>query len=225
MFGRKRRPQHSPTAQTLTRRVDLGALADRRRGTTTYVERPDQFSALDHAAATAPVDRLAVVEQVRGWVHEALATRALDELTADFLDARIDTLRQGWDQAVRREHASRVVTSALLRAMELEDLTRAQASVARLRTRDAELTASVTAWRAVLTGSDAYDPARHARPHRAPTAPAAVDLREAIDAATAPSVAPRAVPEPGFAPDPFAGPEPFLSPDDLFHELEKENRP
>lgn len=225
MFGRKQRPPHEPAAPVLTRRVDLGALADRRRTTTTYVERPDQYSALDHAAATAPVDRIAVAEQVKKWVHEALATRALDELTADFLDARIDTLRQGWDQAVRREHATRAATSALLRAMELEDLTRAQASVARLRTRETELTASVTAWRAVLTGSDAYDPARHEPPDRTPTAPSAVDLGGAIDAARDPRTARSAAPGPDRAPDPFAGPEPFVSSADLFHELEKENRP
>lgn len=184
----RRRRHPVPDLVADARPVVLGDVADPGRTMTTYVERPDRLTALPHAAATVPVDRDAVVEQVRGWVRDALAAGALDELTGDFLDARIASMRVGWDHAVEVERRSRAATLDQLTAMERHDLTFQQDVVRRGRAEVAGLRASVQAWRAVLRGAPTYAPGTDGSGEApaAPAAPLPVDLAAAGAASRAP---------------------------------------
>ena len=53
MFGRKRKGRTEPTV--LARPVTIGDGADKHGAMAAYVERPGQFTALDHSAATRAV--------------------------------------------------------------------------------------------------------------------------------------------------------------------------
>lgn len=177
MFARKRKPREEPIV--LARPITLGDVADTRRAMATYVERPDQYTALDHSAATRAVDRDAVIDEVRARVQHALSTGALDEYSDDFLDAWIDELRAGWDAAVHEQSQHRRASLERLAAMELHDLTLTQARVTDTRRSAATLEKRVSGWRQVLLGQTWY-PGEDGVPDSAPSAPLAVSLDAAL---------------------------------------------
>lgn len=179
MFTRKRKTTEEPAV--LARPITLGDVADTRRAMATYVERPDQYTALDHLAATRPVDREGVLGEVRTRVQAALSTGALDEYSDDFLDAWIDELRAGWDDAVLEQRRHRLAALQRLAAMELHDLTLTQAQVTAARERIAMLTQRVDGWRAVLYGAT-WHPGEGITVDPAPQAPLAVNLDVALTA-------------------------------------------
>ena len=177
-FGSGHRPKDDGSA-TMAQRVRLGDISDHDRPMTSLVERPPEYTALDHAAATRPVDREAVISEVRDWVREALAAAALDDEVSDFLDARLDAMRRGWDAAVEVERRHRRSTLRSLFGMQMHDVTLTQAKVAELRRSAAALAANVEGWRRVLLGADEFV-ARTAAVEDAPTAPRAVGLDTAL---------------------------------------------
>lgn len=137
----------------VTNKVNLGDVDDRSRSYASTIERPDQYTPLDHSRATFGVDRETAMLMVVENVRRALDAGSVDEFTSDFMDARINTARVGWDVAVDFEANARMRTTLQLMAVELENITRVQATIQDERQAVAELQASVSGWRAVLLGS------------------------------------------------------------------------
>lgn len=178
MFGRNKKVTDEP--QTVTSRVRLGDVADPNRHMTTLVDKPDTYTALDHAPATLPVDRAAALEYLVARVRAALAAGALDDEVADWLDGHIDAMRAGWDKAVDAESEQRKATLLSLLGMELHNLTETGKRVTVLRGQVAELSADVDAWRGVLLGADTFQPALLTSDEQ-PVAPKPVLLTSALD--------------------------------------------
>ncbi|GEL95967.1 hypothetical protein [Cellulomonas composti] len=181
MFGRRRnRTADEPVR--VARQVRLGEVADPDRTTTTLVDHPDSYTALDHAPGTTPVDRDAAIAYVVARVRAAVEQHAVDDEVPDWLDGHIDALRAGWDAAVEAESRERELTLRSLLGMELHHLTASQARLARLRAEAARLEADVAGWRRVLLGADEFRPEPVA--DEQPTAPRPVALGDALDASS-----------------------------------------
>lgn len=142
----------------VTNKVNLGDVDDRSRSYASTIERPDQYTPLDHSRATFGADRETAMLMVVENVRRALEAGSVDEFTSDFLDARISTARVGWDMAVDSEANARMHTTLQLMAVELENITRVQTTILAERQAVAELQASVSGWRAVLLGSSRHTP-------------------------------------------------------------------
>ena len=153
------KPRHHRDSDVVsTSKVSLGEVDDRSRPYTTSIERPGQYTPIDHNRATFGVDRETALLMVAENVAQALAAGAVDEYTSDFMDARINTARIGWDTAVDQEEAGRLHTTTQLMAVELENLTRVYTTLQPQRQKVADLEATVRGWQAVLRGETNYAP-------------------------------------------------------------------
>lgn len=142
----------------VTNKVNLSDVDDRSRSYASTIERPDQYTPLDHSRATFGVDRETAMLMVVENVRRALDAGSVDEFTSDFMDARINTARVGWDMAVDVEADARMHTTLQLMAVELENITRVQTTIRAERQAVADLQASVSGWRAVLLGNNRHAP-------------------------------------------------------------------
>jgi len=142
----------------VTNKVSLDEVDDRSRSYASTIERPDQYTPLDHSRATFGVDRETAMLMVVENIRRALDAGSVDEFTSDFMDARINTARHGWDTAVDIEADARLHTTLRLMAVELENIIRVQTTIKAERQAVAELQASVSGWRAVLQGSSRLAP-------------------------------------------------------------------
>jgi hypothetical protein len=158
------KPRHHRDSDVVsTSKVSLGEVDDRSRPYTTSIERPGQYTPIDHNRATFGVDRETGLLMVAENVAQALANQAVDEYTSDFMDARIGTARVGWDTATDQEAASRLHTTTQLMAVQLEDLTRVYITLQPQRQAVADLEATVRGWQAVLRGESIYAPIEASR--------------------------------------------------------------
>lgn len=143
----------------VTDKINLGEVDDRSRSYATTIERPDQYTPLDHNRAVFAADRETAMLMVVENAHRAVEGNSVDEYSSDFQDARINTARGGWDVAVDHEAAKRLHTTLGLMAVELENITRIQATLQSERQDVADLQASVDGWRSHLLGHSNHAPA------------------------------------------------------------------
>lgn len=150
--------QHRDRDIRVTNKVNLDEVDDRSRSYTTTIERPDQYTPLDHSRATYGADRETAMVMVVQNVHRALEAGSVDEYVSDFMDARINTALTGWQEAVDHEAAARKHTTLGLMAVEVENITRVQSTIKAQRQAVADLQTSVTGWRQVLLGHSDHAP-------------------------------------------------------------------
>lgn len=166
--NRRTRPEESVTA---AKHVTVG-------DTEIPDEKISEWTALDHATATAPIDRTTVIDEVTSWVATAVAHGSLDDLTADAFDPRIDEMLAQWDAHVDPESNQRRAVLHRFQGIQMELLAEAQDRVRTGRRELAHHEARVAAWRRVLQGAPSFEPAPGAvDPTGPPRAPQPVDLR------------------------------------------------